>query len=281
MLINCVVYAAGRRVRDLPLDEEHTWTQSDEDSFVWVALKDATPEELMRVQHQFGLHELAVEDSREGHHRPKIEEYGDSLFIVLHLVEPRDGELHVGEVDVFVGPHYIVSVRNRSEQDFLGVRARAESQPHLLRQGASFVAYALIDAVVDRYLPVLEALETELDEIEGRIFSGGSPRDNVQRLYQLKGKVADLRHAVVPLKEGLSKLSGNRAPAAAGKRRVLYRRPARGAGPRPRRPDPHLRLRSRRGMVGAHPRAAGRRPAHPSERSLRRPALVLPRPSAR
>jgi magnesium transporter len=211
MLINCVLYQEGKKIRDIPMDEG--WTgKGEEDGFVWVALKDATPAELDSVQRQFGLHELAVEDARQGHERPKIEQYGDSLFFVIHLVELRGGELHFGEVDVFVGPGYIVSIRNRSEQGFLGVRARAEQEPHMLKQGSTFVAYALLDAVIDRYFPVVDALESELELIEREIFTPGSARSNIERLYLLKQKVGDLRHAVTPLMEALGKLSGGRVP---------------------------------------------------------------------
>jgi len=211
MLINCVLYQDGRRIRDVPLDESR-WTGEGNGSFVWVALKDATEAELAMVQRQFGLHELAVEDARQGHQRPKIEEYGDSLFFVVHLVELVHGAINVGEVDVFVGNDYVVSVRNRSEQGFLGVRQRAEQEPHLLKQGSMFVAYALLDAVVDRYFPVLDALEEELDQIEAEIFTGGSARSNIQRLYLLKQKVGELRHAVTPLMEAVGKLWGGRVP---------------------------------------------------------------------
>jgi magnesium transporter len=213
MLINCVLYQEGKKIRDIPMDENNRWTgHGEDDGFVWVALKDATPAELDSVQRQFGLHELAVEDARQGHERPKIEQYGDSLFFVIHLVELVGGELHVGEVDVFVGPGYVVSIRNRSEQGFLGVRARAEQEPHLLKQGSTFVAYALLDAVIDRYFPVVDALESELDLIEREIFTPGSARSNIERLYLLKQKVGDLRHAVTPLMEALGKLSGGRVP---------------------------------------------------------------------
>jgi magnesium transporter len=211
MLINCVLYQEGKRIRDIPMDDSARWT-AEGDGFVWVALKDPTAEELDAVQRRFGLHELAVEDARQGHQRPKIEEYGDSLFFVIPLFEMRDGELSVGEVDVFVGPHYVVSVRSRSEQGFLGVRARAEREPDMLRQGSTFVAYALLDAVIDRYFPVLDALETELERIEGQIFAGGAARSNIVRLYRLKQQVGELRHAVAPLMEALGKLLGGRAP---------------------------------------------------------------------
>jgi magnesium transporter len=212
MLINCVLYQEGKKIRDIPMDENARWTGAGQDGFVWVALKDPTAEELAVVQRQFGLHELAVEDARQGHQRPKIEEYGDSLFFVIPLLEMHDGDLSVGEVDVFVGPHYVVSIRSRSEQGFLGVRARAEREPHMLRQGSTFVAYALLDAVIDRYFPVLDALEGELDRIEEKIFAGGAARSNIERLYKLKQQAGELRHAVLPLQEALGKLLGGRAP---------------------------------------------------------------------
>jgi len=211
MLINCVLYQGGKRIRDIPVDEIGHWIGRG-DSFVWVALRDATDAELAAMQKQFGLHELAVEDARHGHQRPKIEEYGDSLFAVLHLLEPEAGDLTVGEVAIFVGRDYVLSVRNRSEHGFLGVRTRCEREPHLLKFGSSFVFYALIDAVVDRYFPLTDAFETELDAIEERIFDRGAARSNVRGLYELKHKVMTLRHAVAPLIEGVNRLHGGRVP---------------------------------------------------------------------
>jgi magnesium transporter len=177
-----------------------------------VALKDATNEELELMRVQFGLHELAVEDAQQGHQRPKVEEYGDSVFAVLHLIEPENGELHVGEIDVFVGPNYILSVRNRSKQTFMGIRDRAEREPQLLKHGSGFVLYALIDGVVDRYFPIIDGLETELEEIEELIFSHSSARANTERLYALKQKVMIMKHAVAPLTEAVGKLYGGRVP---------------------------------------------------------------------
>ncbi|MEO7057581.1 MAG: CorA family divalent cation transporter, partial [Caldimonas sp.] len=165
MLINCVAYEDGAKLAECPIADISEFVGRP-NCFVWVALKDATPEELSTMQQEFGLHELAVEDARHGHQRPKIEEYGNTLFAVLHTVEAgAAGELVVGEVDVFVGPNFVLSARNRTLEGFLGVRARAEREPHLLKHGSAFVFYALLDAVVDRYFPVIEALETELEAI--------------------------------------------------------------------------------------------------------------------
>ena len=211
MLINCVAYQAGRKLRDIPVEDISEYIEIP-DCFVWVALKEATPAELAQMQEEFNLHDLAVEDASSGHQRPKIEEYGDSVFTVMHSVDLIDGELVVGEVDVFVSEHYVFSIRNGSQHDFLGVRARCEREPQHLQKGAAFVLYALMDAVVDRYFPVVDALESELETIEEQIFTKESQRLNIERLYQLKRKVVVLKHAVAPLIEAVAKLDGGRVP---------------------------------------------------------------------
>ena len=215
MLINCVVYQNGTKLADIPVAKISDYLARP-DTFVWVAMQDATAAELDEMQHEFGLHELAVEDARHGHQRPKVEEYGASLFSVLHLVEmPAAGEkdLNVGEVDIFTGRNYVLSVRNRSQQGFLGVRARCENEPELLKYGSGFVLYALMDAVVDRYFPIIDALETELETIEADIFTKRTARANIERLYDLKRRAMVLKHAVAPLLEGTSKLYGGRVPS--------------------------------------------------------------------
>lgn len=222
MLINCVVYQGGVRLRDIDVDEIPGWLGRP-DSFVWVALRDATEAELACLQSRFGLHDLAVEDARHGHQRPKIEEYEDTLFAVMHLVDYRDGAVRVGEVDVFVGRDFVISVRTGSEQGFLGVRARAEREPQLLRHGPGYVLYALADAVVDRYFPVADALESELEEIEATMFAQNVARENLRRLYALKQKAGDLRHAVLPLIDAFGKLFGGRVPAVVAQTEDYFR----------------------------------------------------------
>ena len=212
MLINCVAYQEGKKLSDISVEAISDFLERP-GCFVWVALRDAAPEELAQMKLEFGLHDLAVEDAQRGHQRPKIEEYGDSLFCVVQMLELVDGELKLGELDVFVGPNYVLSVRSNSAQGFLGVRARAEQEPHLLKQGSAFVLYALMDAVVDRYFPIVDALESELELIEERIFIDGAARQNIERLYALKRKVTMLRHAVAPLLEAIGKLHGGRVPA--------------------------------------------------------------------
>ena len=211
MLVNCVAYQDGRKLAEITKREIKSYV-SRPDCFVWVALRDADATELAEMQEEFDLHALAVEDAHHGHQRPKIEEYGDSIFAVLHTIEVAGDELKVGEVDVFVGRNYVLSARHHSERGFAEVRARCEREPELLRYGSGYVLYALMDAVVDRYFPVLDAIETELEAIEARIFANTAPRANIEALYYVKQKVTTLQHATGPLMDSVGKLYGGRVP---------------------------------------------------------------------
>ena len=211
MLINCVAYADGRKLGDIPVSEIHSYIARP-DCFVWVALKDPEMGELEAMQKEFGLHDLAVEDAQQGHQRPKIDEYGHSLFAVLQMVENGDEELNVGEVGIFVGANYVLSVRHRAKQGFVDVRRRCEEEPELLRHGAAYVLYALMDAVVDRYFPVLDAIDTELEQVEEKIFAKNTERASIEALYEIKRKLTTLKHATEPLLEAVGRLYGGRVP---------------------------------------------------------------------
>ena len=209
MLVNCVAYEEGRKLADIAKEDISEYLKRP-NCFVWVGLKDPESAELEEMRAEFGLHELAVEDARHGHQRPKIEEYGDSLFAVLQTVETRDGQPELGEVDIFVGPNYILSIRRHSEKGFADVRARCEREPQLLKNGSGYVLYALMDAIVDRYFPVLDALESELERIEEQILVKNAARSNIEGLYALKQKLMMLKHAVDPLMEAVGNLYGMR-----------------------------------------------------------------------
>jgi magnesium transporter len=211
MLVNCVAYQDGRKLADIEPREIQGYLARP-GGFVWVALKEPSAAELETMREQFGLHELAVEDARHGHQRPKIEEYGDSIFVVVHTVEVAGDELKAGEIDVFVGRNYVLSVRQHTERGFQEVRARAEREPELLKNGPGYVLYALMDAVVDRYFPVLDAVEMELEAVEEQLFSGRTPRENIEALYYVKQKLTTLKHATGPLLESSGKLFGGRVP---------------------------------------------------------------------
>jgi len=211
MIINCVAYQNGRKLADIPVSEIHSYIARP-DCFVWVAIKNPEPTELQAMKQEFGLHPLAVEDAQHGHQRPKIDEYDESLFVVMHMIERGENELTVGEVAIFVGANYVLSVRSRAERGFTDVRARCEHEPELLRHGPGYVLYALMDAVVDRYFPILDEIESEIENIEGRIFADQPAREHIEALYGAKRKMLILKHATEPLLESTSKLFGGRVP---------------------------------------------------------------------
>lgn len=211
MLVNCVAYRRGQKVADIPISEIRA-NLADPGCFVWVALKDPLPAEVEKLQDEFNLHELAVEDASRGHQRPKIEEYGSSLFVVLHMIEVQDEELRTGEVAIFVGPQYVVSVRRDTSQGFTEVRRRCEDEPDLLQHGPAYVLYALMDTVVDRYFPLIDSLTREIEAIETRIFASNTTRAQVEALYNFKQRLMIVDHAIAPLLEVTSKLHGGRVP---------------------------------------------------------------------
>ena len=214
MIINCVAYENGHKHADIHVNDISDWLARP-DCFVWVALQDPDATELAQMQEEFDLHDLAVEDARKGHQRPKIEEYGNMVFVVMHLIEPtaqEGSDEQLGELAVFAGPHFVLSVRSRSRHGFHDVRERCEREPELLRNGAGFVLYALMDAVVDRYFPVLDGFESEFEDVEDQIFTPRAARGNIERLYALKRRTGVLRHSVTPLLDVLGKLHGGRVP---------------------------------------------------------------------
>ncbi|HZW74100.1 MAG TPA: magnesium/cobalt transporter CorA [Caldimonas sp.] len=223
MLINCVAYDHGSKLADIDVRDISDYLQKP-DCFVWVALRDPTNDELAVMQGEFGLHDLAVEDARNGHQRPKVEEYEQTLFVVMQTLEldPLD-ELRVGEVDVFAGRNFVLSIRNRSSQSLLGVRQQTEREPHLLQHGSGFVLYALMDAVVDRYFPIIDSLESKVEAIEQQIFTSRAARSSVEQLWNLKQQVTTVKHAVAPLLEAVGKLWSGRVPAVCEKNREYLR----------------------------------------------------------
>jgi magnesium transporter len=223
MLIRCVVYQKGKRLADIDPHQIHEYV-AQPDCFVWVALHEPDAETLASMQEEFDLHPLAVEDANHGEQRPKIEEYGDSLFAVLQMLEHEpNGDLRVGALHMFVGRNYILSVRKGAEKGFQDVRARCEREPELLERGSGYVLYALTDAVVDRYFPVIQSIESELERIEEQIFANKSARESIEQLYGLKQKLTAAKHAVGPLLDALTNLSGTRVPYACAGMQEYFR----------------------------------------------------------
>lgn len=198
-IINCAAYSNGRRIGNVALEEVHTVLQ-EEDRFVWIGLHEPSEKVLDQVQAEFDLHDLAVEDARKAHQRPKVEVYGDSLFVVLRTAQMRNGHhIEFGETHFFVGPNFIVSIRHGSSIPYTEVRARCENMPHLLSQGQGFALYALMDFIVDQYFPVVEAMEQELWAVEEKVFKEKPGRETTEQIYQLKRELLEVKRAVGPL----------------------------------------------------------------------------------
>jgi magnesium transporter len=207
-VINCVAYEQGTRVSDVEVQTIHEVLQN-QDRFVWIGMYEPTEDLLREVQREFNLHDLAIEDAHNAHQRPKIEQYEDSLFVVLRTAQMSGSPTHVefGETHVFVGKNYVVSVRHGSLLSHVGLRQRCESMPHLLAKGPGFVLYALMDFIVDQYFPIVEALEDELEVLEGEIFGDKFSRESTTRIYELKRELLGVKRAVSPLVDVCNRLT--------------------------------------------------------------------------
>ena len=201
MIVDCAHYRDGVRQHEAAMTVEDAASRiSDaEGDFVWIGLHEPTDEEMRQVAAQFSLHELAVEDAEQAHQRPKLEDYEDSYFIVLRTAHYHDDSetVHFGEIDVFVGPGYVVSVRHGPGTGLRGARQRLEERPDLLKLGPAAVVWAIVDQVVDDYLPVTEGIDDDIEEVEQAVFDAES--EPTERIYFLKREVIEFHRAVWPL----------------------------------------------------------------------------------
>jgi magnesium transporter len=211
-VIASVAYAAGKRIGDVPLDDISEVLKQP-GTFVWIGLYEPDEPLLRKVQEEFGLHDLAIEDALVAHQRPKIERYENSLFAVLQtaqLTEPRvvdECKLEYGETHIFLGRNYVVTVRHGNATSYAAVRARAESTPKLLKQGPAFVLYAVMDFIVDQYFPIVDALEGELQALEHRVFNEPFSRETTAHIYRLRRDLLALKRIVSPVSEMSLRLS--------------------------------------------------------------------------
>ncbi len=206
MIVDGAIYVDGRRSSSCPLDEIRK-TCRERDGFAWIGLYDPTREEFDTVAGEFGLHELAIKEALKVHQRPKIERYGEILFVVLRAaryVEERE-EVEFGEVHAFVGQDYVVTVRYGEANELVEVRRWAESKPELLRKGPYAVLYAIMDRIVEDYVPVVAGLENDIDEIEVEVFE--NKPDVSKRIYELFREVIQFHQATQPLAGGLERLA--------------------------------------------------------------------------
>ncbi len=212
MIVDCAHYKEGTRQHSepLPLEQASTCVAGEPGEFVWVGLHEPSDEEMEQVARLFGLHELAVEDARHAHQRPKLEDYDDSWFIVLKTARYHDEEetVHFGEIDVFIGRHYVVHVRHGEGSGLRGARQRLQENRELLEQGPAAVVWAILDQVVDDYMPVVEGIDDDIEEVEQQVFGLGEDGTEAgttrtvpvtERIYFLKREVIEFHRAVWPL----------------------------------------------------------------------------------
>lgn len=204
-LINCAAYADGRKVANVDL-EGISDVLEQADKFVWIGLHEPEEEMLVKIQEKFGLHDLAIEDAHRAHQRAKIETYGETLFIVLRTAQLKEEQIDFGETHFFVGRNFIVTVRHGSSISYTDIRARCESTPQLLQKGPSFALYAVMDAIVDQYFPVIDALEQRLSVLEEKIFDEKLRRETTAQIYDLKQQLLAVKRAVSPLIDICNKL---------------------------------------------------------------------------
>lgn len=197
-VVNCSAYRNGVKFADIALDEISDVLQQ-KDVFIWVGLFEPSDALLKKFQVEFGLHELAIEDAHNAHQRPKLEEYGDTLFLVLHTATPENGVILFGETHIFLGQRFVLTVRHGASTSFAKARERAESMPDRLAKGPGFALYVLIDFVVDQYQPCMDNLQSKFLALEQQLFSPASSTGEVQSFYRLKNELLTLEAAALPL----------------------------------------------------------------------------------
>jgi len=198
-LIDDAIYVAGHRVATPETLQETFEVLKEKNGFAWIGLYRPTDDEVRSVAEEFALHHLAVEDALKGHQRAKIERYADTIFLVLRPARYLDAEERVefGELHVFVGPDFVVTIRHAESPDLVSVRHRLESTPKLLSFGPQAVLYAILDQVIDEYAPVVAGLENDIDEIEDQLFDGDQAVS--RRIYALSREVIEFQRATQPL----------------------------------------------------------------------------------
>lgn len=227
MIVDCALYRDGVRV---PLEVSSDDLGAVRDArrgngdFVWVGLHEPDEAELDRVTELFGLHPLAVEDALHAHQRPKLERYDDGLFLVLKTlwyVDELDA-VETGEINLFLGPDYVISVRHGEGTELHSARQDLEQRTELLSHGPSSVIYAICDRVVDGYEEVAGALEVDVDEVEASVFSPARSDDSV-RIYVLKREIAEMRRGVSPLKDPMNRLATGQIPGVPAESSPFFR----------------------------------------------------------
>lgn len=205
MIVNCIAYRAGKSLGDISIDTIGEILK-EPDTLVWLGVHEPDTHLLRKVQEEFSLHDLAIEDAQHAHQRPKLEAYGDSLFIVVETAQIQNDKVYFGETHLFVGRNFIITIRHGSSVSYAAVRQKCEAIPHRLAIGPGFALYSIVDFIVDNYQPVAESLQARFEELELDMFEKSFDRDTIADLYRLKGELIKLRNAVMPINDISSQL---------------------------------------------------------------------------
>jgi magnesium transporter len=225
VIVDCALYHHGvREVLPETYSDALATARGHDNAFIWIGLHDPTEAELDKVAVEFKLHDLAIEDALNAHQRPKVEEYDDSLFIVLKTVRYDEGsqQIELGDVMLFVGESFIVTVRHGQARALRNIRKRLETQHEILDCGPSAVVYAVVDRIVDDYQDIALEIEKDIEEVEQNVFSPERTND-ASRIYNLKREVIEFRHAVLPLVAPMARLAAGSTPHIHEKMRPFFR----------------------------------------------------------
>ncbi|MBR0642305.1 magnesium/cobalt transporter CorA [Plastoroseomonas hellenica] len=204
-VVAAFLYENGHRTRAVAIDEPSP-CGADKSKFVWIGLMEPTEDELRTLQEQYDLHPLAVEDALKAHQLPKVDVYGDQLFVVARTAHLHDGQVAYGETAIFVGPNHVITVRHESARTHSSLRKQLEAAPKLLAHGVDYVLHAVLDFIVDGYLPMMEAIEEEVLAMEQQALDAFLDRDQVTRIFQLRRQLTRFQRIVGPMGEVCSKL---------------------------------------------------------------------------
>lgn len=204
-VVNCAVYRDGVR-QDISLDQISDMLAVDDNSFVWVGMYEPDASLLDKLQQEFLLHDLAVEDAQNAHQRPKLESYGNTLFLAVHTAQLIDEHVRFGETHIFYGQRFLITVRHGASLTFAIVRQKLEREPEVLRLGSSVALHGVLDFIVDNYEPIIDDFQEELDDLEHVIFAEDFHRETVHRLYTLRKELTQMRTSVAPMHDILSQI---------------------------------------------------------------------------
>ena len=207
-VVNCAVYREGRR-QDISLDQISDVLAIDDGGFVWVGLYEPNEHLLDKLQEEFDLHDLAIEDAQNAHQRPKIETFGNTVFLAVHTAQLVDEHVRFGETHIFFGKRFLITVRHGASLTFAIVREKLERDSDVLKLGSSVALHGVLDFIVDNYEPIIDDFQEELDDLEHVIFAEDFRRETVHRLYTLRKELTQMRTSVAPMQDILSQLMRN------------------------------------------------------------------------